>query len=595
MVRACLMPPPGYINAMSKTGQNVNEFISDYFKLVRAGRVKTFAPLLPLFKLSGETLSTNLHFQLEPMFKFEQPRQTVYMCSRQVGKSSGITASAIIRGHWHPGFHTLIVEPRGDQLKRFNHTILRPMLKGCLIRDQIINGQELAAFYVKELNSGSLIYLEFAFLDADRLRGIAGVSNCVVDEAQDVDYDHLPVIRETMTASRRHGYSQYTGTPKTTDGTLGILWNDSSQAEWCIPCGCRKKNIPCASQDLFKMIGKTTCICAKCGKPLDARRGYYVHAMPAKASTFAGYHFSQVTHPLHYGIPAKWFDLTSKMENYPKAKFYNEVLGIPCDESVKLLCQQDLITASSKVPGTREWLLEHRRNYDGVVLGVDWSGGGDMDASYTSVAAVGFRQGTDVVDNLYCERIPLGQTPEQEAQYVMQLMRDFQCVYMAHDYGGAGYIRESLMRQAGLPDHQIIPMTYVCSTRKEVITYNPPGAGLRFSYSIDKARSLAVLCTMIRSGKITLPDYNKNRQVVDDLLNLIEMPKELPRGDMIYLIGRVPKKPDDYAHALNFACSAIWYTRQAYPNMATSDKFKIGDEQYQLMNVRSADKTKWSQ
>ena len=50
-----------------------------------------------------------------------------------------------------------------------------------------------------------------------------------------------------------------------------------------------------------------------------------------------------------------------------------------------------------------------------------------------------------------------------------------------------------------------------------------------------------------------------------DLLALIECPTFTRANDPVYLIGRKPGIPDDFAHALNFACSAIWDKIRAYP------------------------------
>ena len=579
---------------------SVDDYLTDYFTALQQGRVDSFAALLPLFMIGEDHMSTELHYQLTPFFRLEQPMSTVYMCSRQVGKSMGVSAQTILRGHFYKGFHTLIIEPRADQLARFNGTILRPLLKNCLIRDRIIDAVNLGKFFVKELKSGSIIYLEYCFQSPDRARGISGASSVVFDEAQDIEYEHLPAVIETMSASRRFGFQQYTGTPKTTDGTLGVLWEDSSQAEWIIPCQhCSKKNIPALGHDILKMLGRDTVVCAKCGKPLDGRLGAYVHARPELASSHAGYHFSQITHPLHYGIKTKWQMLRGKMEGpgaYSQAKFYNEVLGVPCDESVKLLSQADLIKASTKHPNDYDKTLSLRNRYAGYVMGVDWSGGGDLSDSYTAISVVGFRNGTDVVDCLYAERIPPGLSPEEEASHIMERFRALQCAYLAHDYGGAGYIRESLLRQAGLADHQIVPYTYVNQSSKDVIVYNPPtGAGTRFSYSIDKARSLAVMCAMVRALKITLPAYDdQSRLVLDDLLNLVEMPREMPRGGTMYLIGKAAKKSDDFAHALNYACSAIWYTRQAYPNLSDMvQKFRMSETQLALAAASDPSKLDW--
>ena len=578
---------------------DADSFLKEYFLALEAGQTRSYAPLLPLFKIGEDHMSTALHFQFAPFFELDQPYSSTYMVARQLGKTFSLSAQTVLRSYLIPGFHTLIIEPRADQLARYNATILRPLIRNCLIRDRMIESPEVTKFFIKEFKSGSLIYLEYCFLNPERVRGCTGIQAVLTDEAQDIDYEHLPVIFETTSASLRYGFRQFTGTPKTSDGTLAVLWNDGSKAEWVTRCSCKKWNVPSIDQDLLKMIGLKTCICAKCGKPLDIRQGNYVHAHPALRPLRASYHLSQVTHPMHYAIPRKWAILRGKMEGpgcYSKARFYNEVLGVPCDENVKLLSQGDLEKAASAAPGTLESAMAARREYSGYVMGVDWSGGGDLSDSYTAVAVTGFREHTDILDCVYAERVPMGLSPEEESIHIIDLFRKLQCVYLAHDFGGAGYIRESLMRQGGMPDHQLVPFTYVSSTSKDVIVYNPPtGGGSRYSYSIDKARSLAVLCAMIRSGKVSLPAYtDRTRLILDDLLALVELPRELPRGNIMYLIGRAPKKPDDFAHALNFACSAVWHTRQQYPDMRTApDKFKMTEAMMELAAPMDPSKVKF--
>lgn len=549
--------------------------------------LQDYSDLLGLFKLENKPMNLRLHFQFQPMFKFVQPRRTCWVCARQLGKTFSAGSSVILRCGTKPNFNTLIVLPRADQMTRVHNTILKPLFNSMTDKNIFIDGNEVNKFSVKSFKNSSIIFQEYAFINADRVRSCTGVSCLWVDELADIEYDFLPILGETMSASKFYGFYVLTGTPKTTDGTAGVTWDQSSQAEWAIPCkACRKENIPDVQHDLIKMIGKTTVCCAKCGKDVDARNGYYVHGIPSRRDTFAGYHVSQVVHPLHYAFPNKWRELQHKMNTWTKTKFYNEVLGVPCDESVKLLSLKDLVDASNGLPINKNKTRELRPKYEGYVMGVDWSGGGELEESFTSVAIVGFRPGTDVLDCIYAERFNLGLQPEEEVKLLLEYINSWGVLYMAHDYGGAGHLRESMMRQAGLPEHQIIPFTYVGPTNKNVITYNPPRAGVRYSYSMEKARSLAIIAAMIKANKITLPkfDPNEERQVCKDLLNLIEMPKELPRGNTMYLIGKRAKSPDDFAHALNYACSAIWYTRQQYPNLAACEKFNTSAEALAQIN-----------
>lgn len=397
---------------------------------------------------------------------------------------------------------------------------------------------------------------------------------------QDIDIDFLPVINEVMSATIRYGFEHYTGTPKTTDGPLSVMFDASSQGHWCVPCSCGYQNLASPDQDFFKMIGKwddnlkTGIHCVKCDKGLDTRLGYYVHAFPAKLSTFPGRHISQITHPLHCAIKMKWNQLLDKMKDYSKARLYNEVFGIPCDESIKLISLEDIRRASNDIPPDYQKALALRRNYDTVALGVDWSGGGALGHSYTAAAVVGSRPGTDRLDTLFTARLPLGLRPEEEAAVLYRYFKNFECTLLAHDYTGAGNLREILMVQHGLPQGKVIPFTYATAPKKDVITLHAPTDGSRTSYVMDKPRSLVVLMNMIKIGKVSLPELrtDSNGQpnadtVMTDLLNLVEAPKEFDRSGTIYLISRAPGRPDDFAHALNYACSSIWYMKGGYPKL----------------------------
>ena len=563
------------------------------FTLMTAGKSAGYWDLLPAFRAGPEIMSMELHFQFAPMFSFAQPQKSLWVCGRQVGKSYGLTAQTILRCGTMPSFHTLTIQPRGDQVLRYDQTILRPMLRDCVLKDKLFDNKSVQNVAVKELKNGSFIYLDYCFMDPGRIRGLSGLSAVNVDEAANIEWGFIPIIEETMSASKRFGFTQFTGTPLTTDGTLGMAWSLSSQGEWVIRCqACGKDNVSSVAQDLLKMIGPESLWCAKCQKPLDARppHGRYIHARPDRLETFAGRHISQVIHPLHYLYKAKWRKLLDKQANYGKMKFYNEVLGESCDESAKLLTPSDLRRCMSKFDGSLEQAKRARRFYEGVAIGVDWSGGGALEHSFTAVAALGFRAGSDVLDCIYHKKLPQGATPEDEAQFVLQLMVELEAVYIAHDYGGAGYLRETLLRQAGVPDQRIVPFTYVYSTSQDVIKYNEPLGGSRYSYSIDKARSLAVMCAMVRAGKITFPkEPDSTFGELEDFLNLTEIPKELPRGGTMYVISKRPMTSDDMAHAVNYAASAIWHTRQSYPNLADASRFRIDDSEKALADPANVD------
>lgn len=569
-----------------------------------AGKLDGLHPLLPCFQFGPlvkneqgqavqQRLSLDDHFQLAPFFSLKQPPRACYKVARQLGKTICVTAQKIMRGGLIPGFHNLTVQPRHDQIERYDTTILRPLLRGFAFKESLLSRGDTMNIASKQLANGSMLFLDYAFITVDRIRGYSGLASTDLDEAQDIEWDFIPIIEETMSANPTFSFTQLTGTPKTSDGTLGYAWERSSQAEWVIKCqACNFDNIPSVEHHLLKMIGKTTCVCYHCGKGLDARPplGRYVHAFPERRSTFAGYHVSQVIHPIHYRHKAKWMRLLDKQASYGTTKFRNEVLGETHDAGAKLLTSIDIKKACNGLKSDLDECVANRRTYEGVLLGVDWSGGGGMEVSWTVVVAVGFRPGSDVLDCIYAVRLPQGNTPEEEAAQVMHIARSLKAAVVAHDYGGAGHLRETLLRQAGYPTDRIAPFTYVASA-KDVVTYNKPAGGSRSSYSLDKARSLAILCAMIRGGKVTLPRWSPaepaENVLIGDLLNLSEQPKDLPRGGMMYTISKRPGTSDDFAHALNYACTAIWHIRQCYPNIAEAERFRAPVGEIELADPAS--------
>jgi hypothetical protein len=452
-----------------------------------------------------------------------------------------------------------------------------------VIQDQIIDKDQVRAFHMRNFKRNSIMYMEFCLVSPDRTRGISGISHCFFDEAQDLDMDHMEIIGETMSATVNYGFTQYTGTPKTTDGSLTALFDRSSQGYWVIPCSCGHQNIAHPDGDLFKMIGKwddlkkTGIHCTKCDKGIDCRQGYFKHLFPDRRPDFPGYHVGQITHPLHCALESKWKTLLYKYNNYTKAKFYNEIAGVPCDEAVKLLTTNDLQKACNDIEPTMEDALRMRKYYNHVVMGVDWSGGGALGKSFTSGCILGSRPGSQRLDCLYAFRLPMGLKPEDEASIIMKYMKDFDCLFLAHDYTGAGYLREVILNNAGIALEKLIPFTYAFVPKKDIISLYAPADGARQSYILDKARSLAIMCGLVRNRMITLPKMRdkEDHPVITDLLALVEDPKEMPRGGIAYMIQRSPDKSDDFAHALNMASSAIWKMRGGYPNLVDVSRYSM--------------------
>jgi hypothetical protein len=401
------------------------------------------------------------------------------------------------------------------------------------------------------------------------------VDGIAVHNCQDLNWDFIPLIEQSLSGSKWYK-RRFAGTPKSTLNTLQKLWESSSQAEWLIRCeGCNRWNIPSVDHDLLKMIGKHTVVCAKCGKNINPRAGLYVHRYPELRETFPGYHISQPITPLYYeNLEApdqpseRWLELRQNQRAYPTAKFYNECLGESYDDDERLLSQQDLRNISlPEFHNELRTAIGRRGNYNRIAFGIDWGGGGDNTGSYTVLTVIGMHPGTHRMDVLYGIRFPAHLSPLQTVRAVTEHIKLFNPTIIAHDYTGAGYTWEGFMIRDGVPADKIAPFSYCLSTARNIITYNKAQKGARSTYQIDKPRSLNVLCMMIKARQVSLPSFESFRPLGEDLLNLYTERSERPGGSDIWLIRKAAGRSDDFAHALNFGCSALWWSIQKYPSL----------------------------
>lgn len=570
---------------MSHFTPKLRSAFSEGYDKIRSGELKTLIPYLCLFRLNGQPMNLRLHYQLAPMYATVQPSHSVFMLARQLGKSYAACSSTGLRNMLIPYYHTVIVQPRADQIQRLIGTVFKPLLNSCPIIDEFISSTERTKLALREYRNGSLCYAEHMFDSADRIRGISGAASLQVDEVQDIEYEFLDIAAEVMSASLFWGFSIYTGTPKTTDTTLGLLWERSSQAEWIIKCThCGHYNVPNPENDLVKMIGREGPICAKCGKEINPYNGGYVHSYKDRMHSFPGYHISQTIHPLHMINQHKWNQLLAKVDSYDEQTLYNEVFGWPYDAATSPLTMADMQKATFTPKDeygqdvdiqTPNDVMRVAYQYRYFTVGVDWSGGGMISDSYTAYAILGLRKDGDVVDVLYGKRIPKGVSPSDEADEILSWINGINADAFSYDNHGAGFTRLEIMnhqglRNAGRPGMRITPMDYVRPHSGDVLQlHDSVREADMYYYNLDKTRSLAMCIMAIKSCKIRFrpfkPEDEKAYQ--RDFLALREDPRQSLGNETVMLIIKKPGVPDDFAHAVNFGCSQIWDAFGAYPRI----------------------------
>lgn len=599
----------------SRGGHKVpwTERVVAFRRLAESGRMRTMVPLLPLLlNLNGKPYHLDDHFPFESVFDCKLPRQLLIKSGRQVAKSTSSAARGVMLSNAIAYFSTLFVTPLYEQVRRFSTQYVRPFIDQSPVKSLWTGTTTENSVLQRTFKNYSKMFFSFALTDADRMRGISA-HMVAFDEVQDMLQDLIPVICEVLSHSRWR-LQLYTGTPKTLDNTIEQLWLESSQAEWAIPCeACSKLNFPCKALDLDKMIGPMSwdiceqrpgIVCAKCQRPIFPRSGRWVHKHPDLRWDFPGYHVPQAIMPIHYADPERWQELLGKREgrnNTSPATFDNEVHGESCDQGIKLVTETDLKRAAV-LPWKNDLLgrtrpeepLKRLSDYRLRVMGADWGGGGDSKkktdgrsqiVSFTKFCVAGAR-GDGKIDIIYGRKLLNPALQLEEATEVLQQLNQFRCDFLAHDYNGAGSGREALIIHAGLALERVMPMVYNATATSNIMVFHKSEVKHSRDYWIlDKARALVLVCQMIKFGQIRFFQYDyenkENRGLLRDFLALTENKIEMARGRDVYTIMRSIGQEDDFAHAVTFACCAIWHML-GWPDTASVANLKLSEHQLQL-------------
>jgi hypothetical protein len=363
-------------------------------------------------------------------------------------------------------------------------------------------------------------------------------------------------------------------------------------------------NIPALEYDLERMIGPlredishtnpaTICANPQCGRPIDPRFGRWNHRVNSRRWEFSGYHIPQILLPMHYGEYRAWSDLLGKMQgaaNTSPHVFINEVLGESSATGNQLITLDDISRAAilpwknkPNEPDATFW--DWLDDYPMRVLGVDWGGGGESKKSkmgkhgemvemnsYTTIALLGFRSDGQI-HVLWGKRLLTPHDHAREAAEVFYWCQQFRPHLVAHDYTGAGTVRETILIQAGVPASIIMPISYVRSASASLMQYIPPKPNhQRDHFNLDKTRSLLYMAAAVKLGVIKTfqDDYvnDDNPGLLRDLIALVDEKVESVHARDIYLIRKAEGFTDDFAHSINLGCAALWHSNNAWPNFA---------------------------
>jgi hypothetical protein len=473
-------------------------------------------------------------------------RRQLYMCARQVAKSTTVGNKIIAHSCLRPNFRTLYISPSETQTKRFS---------SFRVSDPIRFSPELQVFkgsargnkltdnmFTKRFMSDSVLTLSYARHNADRVRGLSA-DLLAVDELQDILAELLPVIRETLFTSM-YKYEIYAGTPKSTDNPINYYWEErSTKYEWAMRCThCNHWNITS-----MKNIGLNFLVCERCSAqlhPQDSENAEWVSARSRKwlnetdpNTRFEGYRIPQVVSPR-----VEWADVRDKLENYPVAEFMNEIMGLAHDSSDKLLPKEKILP--NCLSGFH---LKDGHKFAGrgpAFMGVDW-GTGEA-ASYTLVTVVMMLGGK--MQYVYFRRFLAHESHiDKLIPEIMKIVKQFNVQLVGSDYGGGYDKNYELVKLLG---------------PQRVITYQYCGASLLYfdtklnRFMVNRTEIIMrFVYAVYKKTYIRLPSWDS---IVDPFMtDLLAVFAEMTRQGTRPIIQKRPGTSDDTLHSMIYAMLAL--------------------------------------
>lgn len=526
---------------------SINSYLRSPDAHSRAKAVKRSDALPYLFKIRGAPFSLENYDQMRTMYDSVQTPNVIYMNGRQTGKSLNLSRSEIMNLISIPQLQMLYVAPLQQQTQRYStlylteainsceiaRTLQSPDLEGVLSDSSIVKSVGHQAFA-----NGAGIQLTYAKTSSDRARGIFA-DYIDFDEIQDQLVDNVPIISESLTASK-YGIRRFTGTAKTADNTIEKFWQQSAQCEWCIPCeACNAWNVPTEDGKVLDMIQATGIHCVHCGKKLNTRLGTWVPAFPDRMDSFPGYHIPQIIVPAIVEDPNNWAKVIRKVLSLPLALIMQEVLGISYSVGARLITEADIIRQST-LPSVAE-LQKRIGRYAMTISGVDW--GGAEQSSFTVHTVLGVRP-DGKLDVIWARRF-IGFNPDEVLSEIAKAHRFYRCTMMAADYGMGFAQNVMLESRFGIEIVQIM----LCRQNR-LLSYSPTVGHHR--WTVDKTTALELLFLSIKCGKISFPPKEEFDIYTKDLLSPYEHVSDkgvLPTRTFV----RDPSRPDDFCMALCFA------------------------------------------
>lgn len=454
-------------------------------------------------------------------------------------------------------YKMLYVAPQEATTKYFSSNYVTSRFESPELKKIFVKGWYKNDVYEKifaDTNSATLF--KYANVDATRCRGPATDHN-IHDEVQDILFEILPIISETMALSK-YKREFYAGTPLTTDNTIETLWRTSTQLEWATKCtGCNHWNMLTMDNDPLVMVQKKGLCCSKCGKILDTTQGEWVSPLEDpnhEKIELVGYHLAQPILPYFNSDAKEWDKVYRKVTDgkYGLHQIFNEVFGLSYDTGSKPITREELADLCRLGPSRDEHgsklniFVKNRPYYRKISTGVDW--GVNMITSRTSVVHGAIR--SDGYYEVFDAEIFDTNDYEEHIRQIAATSNLIQSSICAD--GGPDPIRAHMLGELTHPSRILIARY---GEGKLVTDWQMPKMAPDWKsgrFVMHRSDCLSFTFRMLKGGKILFPQWSEMERCMEDILSEFI---EVQQGPLVRKImyGHSPTNPDDFLHALTFA------------------------------------------
>jgi len=377
------------------------------------------------------------------------------------------------------------------------------------------------------------------------------ISGQCVDELQDILVDNIPIIEQCAFHSP-YKLFLYSGTPKSEDNTIAHYWSEfSTQNEWIVPC--ERHGTPGDPSSWHwnvlteTNIGAKSLVCDRCYKPIDARHplAKWAAMNPKTESnkdkvTFEGYRIPQIMVPW-----VDWDEIIEAQEQYPRALFMNEKLGMSYDSGVRPITRGQLQTCCK--PHVRMTDIENFKQLaqgKQVFAGVDWGTG---EGSYTVISFGGYF-GTGNFCIFWVHRFT-GQDlePERQLDVISQMISQLRVHVVGVDYGGGFHPNDTLIRRFG--PQKIVKYQYNPRQKKKI--YWEPNLN---RYMCHRSEVMSDIFNALKRKLVDLPCWEDFADPYgQDILNVFS---EYNQRLRMTEYKHAPGKTDDTFHSILYCALA---------------------------------------